>query len=210
MSVIPALPPAPATVSELFPIPVPLPHALALFFSRAAQGRSCFSLCLFSALYREALTLAGALITAVVQTINSRETKNYAARELQMSVCPFLDFLPLLSLPPGEWPHGFDKGRWIPPWWHRTQTLLLPSSPSPLVPGASEEIPAEIPWKWTRFFCPKQHSFDINPPVFRVHWEPDEVAHTISRLGEFSLHASSHGGWYVHATRPGSLSPPCM
>lgn len=80
VSVIPALPPAPATVSESFPIPVPLPHALALFFSRAAQGRSCFSLCLFSALYREALTLAGALITAVVQTINSRETKNYAAR----------------------------------------------------------------------------------------------------------------------------------
>lgn len=65
---------------EPFPIPVPLPRALALFFSRAAQGRSCFSLRLFSALYREALTLAGALITAVVQTINSRETKNYAAR----------------------------------------------------------------------------------------------------------------------------------
>lgn len=78
VSVIPALPPA--TVSESFPIPVPLPRALALFFSRAAQGRSCFSLRLFSALYREALTLAGALITAVVQTINSRETKNYAAR----------------------------------------------------------------------------------------------------------------------------------
>lgn len=86
VSVIPALSLAPATISRSFPIPVPLPSALVLFFSRAAQGRSCFSLHLFSALYREALTLVGALITAVVETINTGETRSYAARQLQVSV----------------------------------------------------------------------------------------------------------------------------
>lgn len=80
MSPIPALPLAPATLSKSVPIPVLLPHALAPFFSRAAQGQSCFSLRLFSALYGEALTLVGALIAAVVQTINTGETKNYGAR----------------------------------------------------------------------------------------------------------------------------------
>lgn len=80
MSVIPALLPAPAMVSKLFPTAVSLSHALDLFSSSADQGRSCFSLCLFSALCREALTLEGALITPVVETISTGETKSYGGR----------------------------------------------------------------------------------------------------------------------------------
>lgn len=78
VSVIPALPLASTTVNKT--ISHPLPRALALCFTGATQGRSCFSLHLFSALYSKALTLAGALIAAVVQTINTEETKNYGAR----------------------------------------------------------------------------------------------------------------------------------
>lgn len=79
VSLIPALPLAPATLSKSVPIPVLLPCALTPFFSQAALGQICFSLRLFSALHGEALTLAGALITAAVQTINTGETKNYGA-----------------------------------------------------------------------------------------------------------------------------------
>lgn len=78
LSVIPALLLAYAMVSKSFPTSVPLSRALDLFSSSADQGRSCFSL--FSASYREALTLAGALITPVVETVSTGETKSYGGR----------------------------------------------------------------------------------------------------------------------------------
>lgn len=80
MSVIPALLPAHAMVGQSFPASVSLSHALDPFSSSADQGRSCFSLCLFSALCREALTLVGALIAPVVETISTGETKSYGGR----------------------------------------------------------------------------------------------------------------------------------
>lgn len=80
LSVIPALLLAYAMVSKSFPTSVPLSRALDLFSSSADQGRSCFSLCLFSAVYREALTLVGALITPVVETVSTGETKSYGGR----------------------------------------------------------------------------------------------------------------------------------
>lgn len=79
-----------------------------------------------------------------------------------MSVCPFLDFLPLLSLPLGEWLHSLDGSRLIPLRWHHIPSVL-PLRPNPALPGASEEILVEKHWNWTRLFHHKPHSFDINP-----------------------------------------------
>lgn len=87
-----------------------------------------------------------------------------------MPVCSCLDVLPLRLLPPGGQLHGFEKYRLIPP-----LSLLLPSVP----PGASGNIPSRN----TLEGFPTLSSIALTSThMLGVHWEPDEVTQTISRL----------------------------
>lgn len=73
---------------------------------------------------------------------------------------------------------GSEKCRLIPP-----PSLVLPSGPNPVPPGASGNIPGRNTLEVGQVFPPYNSLIVLTSThIFGVHWEPAELTQTISRL----------------------------